>query len=135
MNNTNIGNISSYKFDLKIKQNTNCYLSWPEEGAPFDRIVSNLFKNIRVQLKSTKNINTKNRIKPRYSFDITRLKNGKRLPYSKEDCDYIAVLIITIDVWYIIPIEELKTFSGFSICPDSNTSKYSKYKEAWFLFE
>ena len=54
--------------------------------------------------------------------------------YTREEVDFMAIFIIPMDVWYIIPVETLeKRKWGIAINPTRKRSKYFRYLEAWHL--
>jgi len=51
--------------------------------------------------------------------------------------DFVLCCIIPLDVWYIIPIEDLGSKHNVRLFLDmiDSKSKYSKYKENWAVLE
>ena len=56
-------------------------------------------------------------------------------PYQPGEFDFLAIYVITKDVWYIIParVVVLRKISRIRLCPSNPTGKYEPYKEAWDL--
>lgn len=88
----------------------------------------------RVQVKSTSKKDISNR-QNRYTL-IIGYGNKQKKPYLKKDVDIIAIYIIPEDVWYIIPIEELKGKVNLHFRPfdKSSKGKYEGFKMAWNIF-
>jgi hypothetical protein len=53
--------------------------------------------------------------------------------YSAKEIDYYAIYVLPVEVWYIFPIKTLQGMEGVALRPQSASSKYSRYKENWFL--
>jgi integrase len=64
-----------------------------------------------------------------------RKPSRKGKPYQPGEFDFLAVYVITEDVWYIIPARLVLhgDSSGIRIYTSDPTSKYAPYKEAWNL--
>lgn len=76
------------------------------DNAKYD-IVVDIGKELqRIQVKSTSRKATDNRMDCYNCVVCSGAKNKQ--PYSKKDIDYIAIYVIPEDVWYKIPIEEVK---------------------------
>jgi hypothetical protein len=61
--------------------------------------------------------------------------NPKGKPYQPGEFDFLAVYVITEDLWYIIPARLVihGNRSGIRLYTSDPTSKYAPYKEAWHL--
>lgn len=94
----------------------------------YDRIVDVDGKLSRVQIKGT---STKGSQK-NYRCGVGHGRSSKT-PYTKEDCDFIAIYVVPRDVWYIIPIEVISDRKAIRLGIDSSC-KYVEYKERWDLF-
>jgi hypothetical protein len=80
----------------------------------------------RVQVKSTTRVRGK-----QYTCGLGGVH---RRPYTKEEIDFLAVLIIPVDAWYIIPIEAVGEGAyNISLSPHNTLSKFAPYREAWHL--
>ena len=97
-----------------------------DNGCGFDVITSYNGKLLKVQIKSTSY-----KEKNGYRAMASHGSNGKK-SYTKNHCDIIAVHIVDIDTWYLIPIEEIKA-KIIKLYPDKLNHRYSKYKSAWHL--
>lgn len=84
---------------------------------------NNLYK---VQIKSTRYPRGKsykvNCGKNKYSSDT----------YTKNHADFFAMHIEPRNIWYIIPVEEIKV-TTINLFPDDEKHKMNKYKSAWHL--
>jgi len=97
-----------------------------DNGCGFDVITAYNGKLLKVQIKSTSY-----KEKNGYRAMASHGSNGKK-SYTKNHCDIIAVHIIDVDTWYLIPIEEIKA-KIIKLYPDKLNHRYSKYKSAWHL--
>jgi hypothetical protein len=55
------------------------------------------------------------------------------VPYRLDQLDFIAAYIITVAVWFIIPIHATRGQSELYLTPRHPNSKYAQYEEAWHL--
>ncbi len=79
---------------------------------------------LRIQIKSTQ-------CKRGDAYKCHVDSNG--VPYLLNQLDFIAAYIITVAVWYIIPLEATHGQSEVLLAPHRPKSKYAKYQEAWHL--
>ncbi len=86
--------------------------------------------HMRVQVKST----LYRRRGESYSLNVM---GPKRQPYAEGEIDFLAVYLIPIEQWYIVPQASLRTRRGpmctFHITPESKRQKWVEYREAWHL--
>ena len=62
--------------------------------------------------------------------------HGSKHYYTTDDFDFIAALIIPLDVWYIIPAEAaLRGQDKLCMTPGSPKTRYAPYHEAWHLLK
>jgi hypothetical protein len=61
---------------------------------------------------------------------VTRPTRGH---YADNSFEFIAALVVPENVWYIIPAEKVLGMTCIQLCPHSERTKYSRYKEAWHL--
>ena len=85
-----------------------------------------------IQIKSTNKPD--NRYKTRNSFKITICRGFDSRKYQSTDFDFCFVYIIPFDIWYAIPIDEIKVRT-IRVSIDSASCKYSPYKNAWHLLK
>lgn len=79
---------------------------------------------LRVQVKSTQ-------CQRRDGYKCHVDSNGT--PYRPDQLDFIAAYIITVAVWFIIPIHATHGQSEVFLTPRHPNSKYAEYEEAWHL--
>ena len=96
------------------------------ESEPYDFIVGQQGKFLRVQVKST----TYRRSHSYYCY--LHARNGPL--YTKEQIDFVAVYVIPANVWFIFPIDVvLRAKSTLILSPHMESSKNGAYEEAWHL--
>ena len=60
--------------------------------------------------------------------------NFKALGYTEKEIDFLAVFIIPVNMWYVIPASALRGRKfGIALNPWRPRSKYTRYMEAWHL--
>jgi len=99
--------IDNYSYDLIVKS-----------GGVFNR----------VQIKSTSSHDKYGGYKV-----ITSRGNSKKQRYSKDCIDLFAIYLKPLNVWYIIPIEQIETIT-ITIYPHKD-KRYAMFYEAWELME
>jgi hypothetical protein len=95
-------------------------------GCGFDVITSHGGNLLKIQIKSTDSKRGDG-----YRAMVARGSKNKQR-YTKEHCDIIAVHIVALDIWYFIPIEDVKGIN-LSMYPKKLNHRYSKYINAWHL--
>jgi len=111
---------------------------WGDSGR-YDFIVEYKGRFSRVQVKSTvQAVKTKpNRTPGAYLCNtVSRsgsLKDKGRL-YTTAEVDFFAFFIIPEDIWYIVPLTEMRrTKWAAFLNPHCRTNRYFRYMEAWGL--
>jgi hypothetical protein len=94
------------------------------EMARYDFVVEHDGKFARVQVKSTMFRNGRG-----YACTM----RGWRGPYGRDEFDYIAVYLILEDVWYIIPVKNIRGQWTLTLNPHLKNARYEPYREAWHL--
>jgi hypothetical protein len=79
---------------------------------------------LRIQVKST-------RCKHHNGYKCHVDSNG--VAYRPDQLDFIAAYIITVAVWFIIPIQATRGQLELLLTPNRRSSKYGEYEEAWHL--
>jgi hypothetical protein len=104
------------------------------DNSKYDFVVDSGKKISRVQVKSVSKRDTSN-FNNRYCLLAAHGRNSKKA-YTKKQVDIVVCYVILEDVWYIIPIESLKTIR-VSLYPHRTPQqrKYEGFKEAWDLFK
>jgi hypothetical protein len=82
---------------------------------------------LRVQVKSTQYVAPE-----RLGFVINMARRA--VLYTEEDIDFVAVYIVPLNLWYIIPIKACLNRSNLLFYPESKNSRgrFEKYREAWW---
>src|ERR1044072_7282724 len=99
--------------------------NWPSSQMhPYDLIVDTGKHRYRVQVKGSEIKRDK------VSFQF-RMKSGRgsRRQYSKADTDFVVLYLFHHDIWYVFPVDEVRT--GVTVQPGSPKCKYKKYADAW----
>jgi PD-(D/E)XK endonuclease len=100
------------------------------DSARYDFIVESKGRCLRVQVKSTTWKSGKAYMCNTVSRNITGLVGT----YSSASVDFFAFFIVPEDLWYIVPIAELKR-AKFAVYlnPYDRKNRYFRYLEAWHL--
>lgn len=61
------------------------------------------------------------------------VRGGTQGTYADNSFDFLAVYLISLDQWYIIPTAQVGGQKGLFLSPKLRNSKYGQYKEAWHL--
>jgi hypothetical protein len=103
--------------------------------APYDVVIE---KRGRVALVQVKSVFTP---LPRGAFQAHTFINSRSLrnprktrPYRRCEADFIAVWLIPVDAWYIIPIHVAKKLCIY-FRPDDPKHPMEKFREAWGLLD
>lgn len=96
------------------------------DSAQYDFILERQSRFLRIQVKSTKY-----RHGNRYPLNMRR--SGSR--HYEDAFDFLAAYVIPEDVWYIIPVHDMRLRSGPSFHRSRETSRYWKYRGAWELLK
>lgn len=86
---------------------------------------------LRVQVKSSVYVRRGNS----YSLNVM---GPKRKPYKPEDIDFVAILLIPLDIWFVVPYGRMVSKNGKQRCSIHFTAgslrgKYVDCKEAFWL--
>ena len=102
----------------------------------YDRLVDNGKRCLRVQIKTTgQNPSTLRHIVNCGHTDTRRGPGIKRVPYSKEEVDFVAIFVIHDSVWHIIPWKALDGRMKLVIYSGSRShlGKFAQYRNSWDL--
>ncbi len=101
------------------------------DSMPFDVVLECRGRFIRVQVKSVGKMKPSRRS---YRVSISRCGAG-RVSYSRREIDFIAVLAIPEDAWFIIPVEKVGMRRNIWIPAMSEplNREFEPYREAWHL--
>ena len=100
------------------------------DSARYDFIVDSRGLVRRVQVKSTYRRVNNSRA---YLCNIV-CGLGRQRPYRIDEIDFFALLVIPEDVWYIVPIEDIRRARwAVFLNPADPRNLYAPYLEAWHL--
>lgn len=93
---------------------------------PFDLVVACASRVSRVQVKASE--------KSGKAINVSAQKQlkGKATKYTSVDVDFLAIYLFSHDLWYLIPIRQVKGMTIY-LRPEDPRCPFSKYKEAWSL--
>jgi hypothetical protein len=85
---------------------------------------------IRVQVKATAHL-----LFGQYHVTVQRKVNGRAVPYTLSEIDFIAAYIIPEDSWFILPLAHILGQTSLLFRPRKSRlpSPYADYREAWHL--
>jgi hypothetical protein len=94
----------------------------------YDLIVDSGRRLWRVQVKSTRYMGERR-------FSITA--RGCTAAYTEDEIDFLAVYIVPLDIWYVIPVKAFTPRKCLRFYPEDEGSlgRYEKYREAWWLMK
>ena len=98
----------------------------------YDFILDNGSRLFRVQVKCTETIRAQ-----AYETRATYTIGKGRAVYTKKDIDFIAVHVVPLDIWYIIPVEVCTPQPMLRFYPHRKAKKMrlEQYREAWHLLQ
>jgi hypothetical protein len=101
------------------------------DSAPFDFIVMGETGLHRVQVKSVRSRNPRH---ASYHVGVGRGQHRKQA-YSAREIDFLAVLVVPLDDWYIIPVRALGGRKTVRLGSRHKQSRrlFEPYREAWSL--
>ena len=72
-----------------------------------------------------------------YLVNAQRNANGRAIPYTAEEIDFLVAQIVPEDSWLVIPVMAFAPRKSIRVYPqgDARTGRYEKYREAWWLME
>ena len=98
------------------------------DSDPYDFIVDNGRRLLKLQVKTSG-------FRFTGGFQCSVRHGYKEEPYRKRDFDFLALWIQPLDIWYVIPVEEI--FEHYNVCvypqTRSSTGRYEQYRDAWHL--
>lgn len=100
------------------------------DNARYDFVVDYKGRLCRIQVKSTNNVNQRNR----YRF-MTGYGHKNKTCYTKEDIDCLVGYIISEDIWYIFPVEYLENRPTLSVYPYNKDHETNLFRENWDLLK
>lgn len=125
-----MGTIAEIKFVAKALQYSYNVSLPVGDNAPYDCILENQGKTVKVQIKSTNDRHLSGR---NDCFKVNFAKGAKsKVKYKAQNVDYLAAYIHSLDCWYIIPYNAIEAVS-VRLYPHRSDyeGKYERYKERW----
>ena len=100
------------------------------DTARYDLILERDGRFYRVQVKSTQAFH-------QFSYRCMNSAADCRKPYSPRQIDILALYIIPLDLWYIIPARALAPARDILVYPQNRNSRgrYERFREAWHFLE
>jgi len=70
-----------------------------------------------------------------YLVNAQRNSNGRAIPYSAAEIDFLVAHIVPEDAWFVIPVRAFTPRKSVRVYPrgDARSGRYEKYREAWCL--
>jgi len=94
------------------------------DSESYDYVVGRPGRFVGVQVKSTTHENGG-------GYVCVIRKQGKA--YTRGSFDFVAAYVVPEDVWYIIPVRDIRGRECVSLCSNSKRNENEKYREAWHL--
>jgi hypothetical protein len=72
-----------------------------------------------------------------YLVHAERRRDGKIVPYTPDEIDFMVVYIVPEDTWFVIPVRAITPYRSLHVFPlrTPDGGRYEKYREAWWLME
>jgi len=87
----------------------------------------------RVQVKSTSYTEAD---RSAYIVNACHNDKGRKVKaYQAEEIDFIAVYIVPLDIWYIVPVNQLGALRALRLYPSGcqGAGRFEQFREAWHL--
>lgn len=97
------------------------------DSATYDFIVEHGARCLRVQVKSTS--------LQRKHANFCQIRGYNRRAYADDAFDFVAVYLIHLGLWYILPTTQIAGQISLFFVPGRRNSKYAHYEEAWHLLK
>jgi PD-(D/E)XK endonuclease len=94
------------------------------ELSSYDFIIGRTGRFVSVQVKST--------LMKQHGGYACTIRGGHKA-YAPGSFDFVAAYVVPADAWYILPATLVHGKRSIWFFPDSPTSKYERYREAWHL--
>lgn len=108
----------------------------PDNSDPFDIIATKNSKLVRIQVKTTGQLQRNGRM-PKYVISCRKRSVGGHVPLTKKDCDFVVAYIYDRGWVLVVPVDCLGglTFGIFLRKDGQPTGKWMKYLDAWELLD
>ena len=72
-----------------------------------------------------------------YLLHAERTLQGKQIPYTADEIDFLVAYIVPEDAWFVIPVRAFVPLRNLLVYPlgSAHGGRYEKYREAWWLME
>ena len=81
----------------------------------------------RIQVKSS-------RVRERRCYHICTARSSKsKLAYTPADVDLLAIYLIPLNLWYLLPVSAVASLRTIRLCPARPGHRFEPYREAWHL--
>jgi PD-(D/E)XK endonuclease len=102
------------------------------ESNRYDFIVRSGQQLWKVQVKSSSLIAW-----GRYRVHAERTQQGRVIPYTTDEIDFLAAYIVPEDMWFVIPVRAFTPHRVVHVYPvgTADGGPFEKYREAWWLME
>ncbi len=98
------------------------------DSLPFDFLVGNNGRYLRVQVKSTR----RRLGRSRYNVHCNR-PSGNR-PYTSRQIDVLVAYVVPEDKWFVIPVREIGNIVQFSVsCRPGSRGRLDRFLDAWHI--
>ena len=107
-------------------------------SSSFDMIAVRGAVTKRIQVKSTsKKYNNGNRKNKKHIVKVCKRDKGEKAQYSKNDCDFIVIVIMDEGWFFVIPTEKFssQTVSIYTNNEGQVSGWVAEYKDAWDLLD
>ena len=106
-------------------------VSRPFTSAKYDFIVDNGNALARVQVKSAHR--WKARETAVWNFNVKTIKGKRTEAYNPSEIDFLALHLIELGLWYIVPSDEIKGRKHIYIYPEKGSGLYEQFRQRWGL--
>lgn len=68
-------------------------------------------------------------------YRVTTFHGSRKRPITRHDADFLAVFIVPLGTWYIIPVRRFAPAMGLWLFPHvvASRGRYERYRESWRL--
>lgn len=128
-----VGELAELRFQLQCHERGWTVSKPYGDNARYDFIVDTGKRLLRVQVKSAL---TPGKQVGRTCYKVSSAYaggSGPKIRYTPDDVDFIAAYLQDCDVWYLIPITEIRTVQICLYSGRTSRGLYGAFKESWPL--
>lgn len=103
------------------------------DSATYDVVIELKGRFVRVQVKSTMHKARARKPHHQQGAYMANMRHISVRPYEASDFEFLAVYVIPLDVWYILPSTITAHRSAIRVVPGDARNRYERYREAWHL--